>query len=92
MADFKKTKSRNIRKRRKSSDSESDSDEEDTVYVFQYFVSWYLGYKPIVSGIVCYLLHILSIALNHIGWGPTISRYLANSMCKKYTGLISGNC
>lgn len=31
MADFKKGKSRNIRKRRKSSDSESDSAEEENV-------------------------------------------------------------
>ncbi|XP_048772644.1 splicing factor C9orf78 homolog [Ostrea edulis] len=35
MADFKKVKSRNIRKRRKSSDSDSDSVEEDTVTKIQ---------------------------------------------------------
>lgn len=31
MADFKKVKSRNIRKRRKSSDNESESEEEEQV-------------------------------------------------------------
>lgn len=40
MADFKKGKSRNIRKRRKSSDSESDSAEEENVVYGIFFILW----------------------------------------------------